>query len=67
GKFATVLGPVVMGGAGLLVRSMGYSSDIASRASISSISLFFIIGGVLFYFVDEEKGRREVKYLEENS
>lgn len=67
GKFATVLGPVVMGGAGLLVRSMGYSSDIASRASITSISLFFIIGGVLFYFVDEKKGREEVRYLEENS
>ncbi len=67
GKFATVLGPVVMGGAGLLIRSMGYSSDIASRVSISSISLFFIVGGTLFYFVDEEKGRAEVKYLEENS
>ncbi|MBI4681982.1 MAG: MFS transporter [Nitrospirae bacterium] len=67
GKFSTVLGPVVMGGAGLLVRSMGYSSDIASRASITSISLFFIVGGILFYFVDEEKGRAEVKYLEENS
>ncbi len=67
GKVATVLGPVVMGGAGLLVRSMGYSSDIASRASIISISLFFIVGGILFYFVDEEKGREEVKYLEEDS
>ncbi|RJR18953.1 MAG: MFS transporter [Nitrospiraceae bacterium] len=67
GKFATVLGPVVMGGAGLLVRSMGYSSEIASRASISSISLFFIIGGILFYFVDEEKGKAEVRYLEGDS
>jgi len=67
GKFATVLGPTVMGGAGLLVRSLGYSSDIASRASITSISLFFIVGGVLFYFVDEEKGREEVRYLEGNS
>jgi len=67
GKFAAVLGPVVMGGAGLLVRSMGYSSDTASRASITSLSIFFIIGGVLFYFVDEEKGREEVRYLEGNS
>jgi UMF1 family MFS transporter len=67
GKFAAVLGPVVMGGAGLLVRSMGYSSDVASRVSITSISIFFIIGGGLFYFVDEEKGREEVKYLERNS
>jgi UMF1 family MFS transporter len=67
GKFAAVLGPAVMGGVGLLVKSMGYSSDMASRASITSISVFFIVGGVLFYFVDEEKGREEVKYLEGNS
>ena len=67
GKFAAVLGPVVMGGVGLLVRSMGYGSDIASRVSIMSLSLFFIIGGALFYFVDEEKGIEEVKYLERNS
>lgn len=67
GKFAAVLGPIVMGAVGLFVRSLGYRSDIASRASITSISLFFIVGGVLFYFVDEEKGREEVKYLEENN
>jgi len=52
-----------MGGVGLLVRSMGYSSDTASRASIASVSLFFIAGGILFYFVDEEKGKEELKYL----
>jgi UMF1 family MFS transporter len=63
GKFATVLGPVFMGGTGLLVRSMGYSSNTASRVSITSLSLFFIIGGVLLYFVNEEKGREEAKYL----
>ena len=67
GKFAAVLGPIVMGGAGLLVKNMGYSSDTASRASITSISLFFVIGGLLFCFVDEEKGRREKAYLEKNS
>ena len=55
-----------MAGVVLLVKSMGYSSNIASRASISSISLFFIAGGILFYFVDEEKGKEEVKYLERN-
>jgi UMF1 family MFS transporter len=65
GKFAAVLGPVVMGGAGLFIRNLGYSSNIASRVSISSISIFFIAGGILFYFVDEEKGRAEVKYLED--
>jgi UMF1 family MFS transporter len=64
GKFAAVLGPVVMGGAGLIIRNMGYSSNVASRVSISSISVFFIIGGALFYFVDEKKGREEVEFLE---
>lgn len=64
GKFAAVFGPVVMGGAGLLVKSLGYSSNIASRASITSVSIFFIVGGILFYFVDEKKGREEVKFLE---
>ncbi len=51
GKFAAVFGPVLMGGTGLLIRSMGYSSDMASRVSITSISLLFIAGGTLLYFV----------------
>ena len=63
GKFAAVIGPVLMGGVGLLVKSMGYSSGIASRVSITSIALLFIAGGTLFYFVNEERGREEVKYL----
>ena len=55
GKFAAVIGPVFMGLIGLMVRHMGYSSDISSRVSIMSISLFFIAGGTLLYFVDEER------------
>ncbi len=64
GKFAVVMGPAAMGGIGLLVKSLGYSSNIASRAGISSLAFFFIAGGVLFCFVDEEKGKEEVRYLE---
>jgi UMF1 family MFS transporter len=64
GKFATVLGPTFMGGIGLLVRSMGYTSNTASRVSISSISFFFIIGGIFLYFVNEEKGKAEAAYLQ---
>jgi len=56
GKFAAVIGPVFMGLIGLTVRHMGYSGDISSRVSIMSISLFFIAGGTLLYFVDEERG-----------
>jgi UMF1 family MFS transporter len=63
GKFAAVIGPVLMGGVGLFVRSLGYSGGIASRVGITSISLLFIAGGTLFYFVDEERGREEARYL----
>ncbi len=57
GKFAAVFGPLLVGGVGLLVRSMGYSSDVASRLSISSISLLFITGGILFYFVSPNESK----------
>ncbi|MDY0093313.1 MAG: MFS transporter [Candidatus Vecturithrix sp.] len=65
GKFATFFGPLLMGGTGVLVRALGYSSDLASRLSITSIALFFLAGGVLFYFVDEEKAKQEARYLTE--
>jgi UMF1 family MFS transporter len=55
GKFAVVIGPVLMGGVGLLIRSMGHTSDFASRASIASVSILFIAGGTLFFFVKEER------------
>jgi UMF1 family MFS transporter len=63
GKFAAVIGPVLMGGVGLLVKSMGYSSDTASRLSLASVAILFIAGGTLFMFVNEDRGREEVKYL----
>ena len=55
GKFAVIIGPGLMGGVGLIVRSMGYGSHIASRASIMSVSLLFLAGGILFYFVKDER------------
>jgi len=63
GKFSVIIGPVLIGATGLLVRSMGYSNHIASRVGIMSVSLFFIAGGILFYFVNEEAGRKEAEYL----
>ena len=63
GKFAAVIGPLLIAGVVLLVKSMGYSPDISSRAGIASISVLFLAGGILLYFVDENKGREEVKYL----
>ena len=49
GKFAAVLGPVMMGVVSLLTQS--------PRISILSISLLFIAGGILLYYVDEEKAK----------
>jgi len=72
GKFAAILGPALIGIVGLTVRrvlmppsptpdqivSIG---QLASRWSIASILILFIVGAILFYFVDEEKGRRELQ------
>jgi UMF1 family MFS transporter len=77
GKFAAIIGPALMGIVGLIVRQMLMPpsptteqlisiGQIASRWSIGSISILFIVGVVLFYFVDEKKGKEQVKYLAEN-
>jgi len=50
GKFAVVLGPVVMGLVGSLTGS--------TRASILGVLVFFVGGGILLAFVDEEEGKR---------
>jgi UMF1 family MFS transporter len=63
GKFAAVMGPLLVGGAGLLFHAMGYSSDAASRGSIAAISLLFLAGGIVLLFVNEEKGKEEAKTL----
>ena len=76
GKFATILGPVLMGIVGLIARrvlmppsptpeQIVHVGQLASRWGITSISLLFIIGAILFFFVDEEKGRIEAAYLSE--
>jgi len=77
GKFAAILGPALMGFVGLLMRDflMPESPTAeqilevgqqASRFSIGSIVILFVVGGVLLFFVDEEKGRSEAKYLNHN-
>lgn len=49
GKFAAVLGPVMMGVVSVLTQN--------PRISILSISVLFIAGGVLLYYVNEEKAK----------
>ncbi|MBN2185469.1 MAG: MFS transporter [Candidatus Krumholzibacteriota bacterium] len=50
GKFAVVMGPFFVGIVGLLARSAGFSEDISSRISISSISILFIAGAVILRY-----------------
>ncbi|OIO62743.1 MAG: MFS transporter [Candidatus Marinimicrobia bacterium CG1_02_48_14] len=75
GKFAAIIGPALMGLVGLIVRRILMPvaptpeqvveiGHLASRWGIGSILILFIAGGILFYFVDDEKGRAEAKYLE---
>jgi len=74
GKFAAIFGPALMGIVGLIVRRMLMPpsptaeqliriGQTASRWSIGSILLLFIIGAVLFSFVDEKKGREQARLL----
>ncbi len=56
GKFAAVLGPLIMGVVGLLTRD--------SRLAILSVVILFIAGGALLWFVDEQQGRRMAQQLE---
>jgi len=53
GKFATVLGPLLIGAVALATHS--------SRAGIASVALFFVIGAVLLYFIDEKAVAAEVR------
>lgn len=53
GKFAAILGP-------LLVAVVALFSE-NSRVAIASVSIFFILGGILLYFVDEKKVAIDVK------
>lgn len=50
GKFAAVLGPIMMGVVSVLTQS--------PRLSILSISILFIAGAILLYYVDEDKAKK---------
>ena len=74
GKFAAIIGPMLMGVVGLMVKralmppaptpeQVVQIGQLASRWGIGSVLILFIAGMILFYFVDEEKGKAEVVYL----
>jgi UMF1 family MFS transporter len=74
GKFAAIVGPLLMGLTGLItkrlllpttptaeqIRTIGLQ---ATRMSIISVILLFIAGAGLFYFVDENKAKAELANL----
>jgi UMF1 family MFS transporter len=77
GKFAAIVGPALMGVVGLIARRLlmpptptpgqiEHVGQLASRWSIGSVLILFLIGAILFYFVDEEKGKEEAAYLSES-
>ncbi len=63
GKFAVVIGPVLMGYAGLMLKYAGLTSESAARGSIISITLLFLAGAALLFFVDENKARQDLAFL----
>ncbi len=52
GKFAAIFGPLLVALFALITQN--------SRISIASISILFIAGAVLLYFVDEKRGEKEL-------
>jgi UMF1 family MFS transporter len=76
GKFAAIIGPMLMGIVGLAARNLLMPASptqeqihavgqLSARYSIASVILLFIIGAILFYFVDEEKGKDAALQLNE--
>jgi MFS transporter, UMF1 family len=53
GKFAAILGPSLVALVALFTQN--------SRIAMASISLFFIVGAILLYYVDEEKVAKELR------
>lgn len=57
GKFAAVLGPIMMGVVSLTTQS--------PRLSILSVSILFIAGGIILYYVNEEKAKNMLEDYKE--
>ena len=56
GKFAAVIGPILMGLVGVITGN--------PRHSILSIVVLFLAGGIILYFVDEKEGARIAQEME---
>jgi len=76
GKFATIMGPALMGTVGLVVRHVMMPANpdaarieavgqLATRWSLGSVVVLFLIGLLLFSMVDEARGRAEASCLKD--
>ena len=74
GKFAAIVGPVLMGGMGVFMRRVLMPVDptaaetaavgaLAARWSLASVLILFAAGAILLHFVDEEKGKERASFL----
>jgi len=74
GKFAAIIGPALMGVVGLAARRLLMPpaptaaqiqtvGQLATRWSMASVLVLFVIGLFLLHFVDEEKGKKEAAEL----
>lgn len=60
GKFAAVAGPALIGTTAFALNRSGMAASLASRLSIASVALLFLIGGMTLYFVrDCDRGPRD--------
>ncbi|MCU0822058.1 MAG: MFS transporter [Spirochaetes bacterium] len=53
GKFAMVIGPVLMGSVSLFTKN--------PRFSVLSVIILFVAGGIILYFLDEEEGKKAIR------
>jgi UMF1 family MFS transporter len=54
-RFAVIIGPAVVGMVALLTRKAGFSSNLASRIGMSSISMLFVGGVVMLMWAELNK------------
>jgi len=55
GKSAVVFGPMLMGTIVIIFSKMNYSEETSSRISIASVTILFLLGGILLTFVNKPK------------
>ncbi len=55
GKFAVVIGPLLVAGTGMLASQVVTDSEVASRIGIASIAVLFVVGGICLFFVRPER------------